>query len=174
MDDDWYRATTPRIDITRDNVITMGTIQTYMPAEAASPLGCLEQWQWCNSAFPRESGCGPLAGMFDAIYGAAPLFNLTAADLKLGPAAAATGTQFIWDILIKTSGSFHLNQFLYLLGAKPLSSQSLLESCVQFPIPRNQWQLDVTNWWNIILASVQATYVNTALGTTDPQLLQNT
>ena len=145
-----------------------------MPAEAASPLGCLEQWQWCNSAYPKESGCGPLASMLDSIYGVAPLFNITAAELDPARPSSPTksGTRLIWNTLIQVYAASALSDILTQLGAKSLSSQSLLISGLQQPLPLNQWQLDVMNWYNTVLASLQASYVQTARGTTDPELQQ--
>jgi hypothetical protein len=62
MDDDWYRATVAGPNFTYSAGFGSEIHTSYEPAEAASPLGCLEQWQWCNSALSKENGCGPLAG----------------------------------------------------------------------------------------------------------------
>jgi hypothetical protein len=71
---------------------------------------------------------------------------------------------------MKTSGSRDISDVLTQLGPKLLTSQSLLDGGVQNPLPRNQWQLDVTNWWHTVLAVVQIEYVQTAIGTTDPEI----
>lgn len=113
-------------------------------------------------------------GILDAVYGAAPMFNLTAADLdpERPTSSTDTGTRFIWDVLMKLSGSGGMSDMIEQLGAELLASQSLLSSGTQNPLPLNQWQLDVTNWWYTVLAAVQIEYVQTAVGTTDLEIRQ--
>jgi hypothetical protein len=137
-----------------------------MPVEAASPLGCVEQWQWCNSAYPGESGCGPLASLYDSVYGAAPFFNVTSEELDPARPFSSTknGTRLIWPVLIQSSSPSIISEVLSKLGDKSLSSQFLLNNGVQGPLPLNQWQLDVNGWYNTVLASIQAMFVQTALG----------
>ncbi|KAI9642009.1 hypothetical protein NHQ30_009880 [Ciborinia camelliae] len=167
LDDDWYRATVPGLNISSAGSPDART--TYKPEEAASPLGCVEQWQWCNSAFERETGCGPLASMQDALYGALSLFNLTSKDLdtERPSSKSASGTRLLWPSMMQGQLS-SLWVMLGYLGAKSLDSQSLLYDGIQYSLPQNQWQIDVTNWWNTTLAAVQGSYVDTAMGTTDP------
>lgn len=100
------------------------------------------------------------------------MFNLTAdvLDANRPTSSSDLGTRYIWDLLIKTSGTRAISEMLDQLGAKSLTSQILLDSGVQSPLPQNQWQLDVTNWWYTALAAAQIEYVETAVGTTDPEL----
>lgn len=171
--DDWYRANTP--STTRSATGLSGDVQAFRSEEAASPLGCVEQWQWCNGAYPTDAGCGPLASYLDALYGAAPLFNLTSKDItddlttRRPGSPTAVEARLLWPLSLQAD-RMHLHTILGRLGERFLASQSLLLSGVQYPLPRNQWQLDVTNWWHIILASVQDTLVNTAIGTSNPAL----
>jgi hypothetical protein len=58
------------------------TLHTWRMMEAASPLGSVEQWQWCNSVQAGNRQCGPLAGMSEAVSGAAPFFNTSTEDLE--------------------------------------------------------------------------------------------
>ena len=176
MDDEWYRATSFARNVSFVYSGNLGAMQTYRPAEAASPLGCLEQWQWCNSAYPKESGCGPLASLTDAVNGALPLFNLTFEEYfasQRPSSPTASGTRLIWPTMLQNSGGSDVPDMIEELGPKSLSSQSLIFDDIQEPLPQNQWQLDVINWWNIVLALVQAVYVDTAIGTADPDLLQS-
>jgi hypothetical protein len=46
-------------------------------------------------------------------------------------------------------------------------SQTLLYNGIQWPIAKDQWKADVTYWFNIILATTQAAFVDTALGPED-------
>ncbi|KAI1325083.1 hypothetical protein F5Y16DRAFT_411583 [Xylariaceae sp. FL0255] len=165
LDDEWYRATTPGGKIFLD--ISNGSSQTdYWSSEAASPMGCVEQFQWCNTAYPKGSNrCGPLASFIDALYGAGPLFNVTAEELDEDRPSAptATGTRLIWPSLILNGAGYGYRNMV--VQANSLSSQGLLKEGLQLPLPLNQWQLDVTAWWNASLAYLQSSFVNTAIGT---------
>lgn len=159
VDDDWYRATTPWRAIYWPPI--SGRLPTWRPDVSASPMGCLEQFQWCNSAYPRDRGCGPLASLLDSLFGAAPLFNLTNLtyeDLTRGRPLSSdtTSARLIWPWLAMTGYPTTLPALLGSLGTRSLASQSTLFSGVQSPLPENQWQLDVLQWWHIILAAVQA------------------
>ncbi|OTA94888.1 hypothetical protein M434DRAFT_381929 [Hypoxylon sp. CO27-5] len=169
-DDAWYRGTDPYG--TFSNVAANESHQKYRPQEAASPMGCIERWQWCNSAYPPETGCGPLTGSLDALYGAAHLFNLTVEDLAPDRPSSPTavGTQLIWPALIFLGNPQSIKYPLVHLGAKSLISQSQLSSGVQLGLSTNQWQLDVIHWWNTVLASIQASYIDTARGYNDPEV----
>ncbi|KAK8117983.1 uncharacterized protein PG998_006264 [Apiospora kogelbergensis] len=97
ISDAWYRA--DHMNGTLAILNETRAANTYFPTEAASPMGCVQQYQWCNSEYPRS-----------------------------------------------------------------LSSQSSLIQGIQLPLSEDQWKLDVSNWWNITLAYMQAAFVDTALG----------
>jgi hypothetical protein len=143
-----------------------------MPEEAASPLGCVEQWQWCNSAYSRELGCGPLAWMQDAFAGALPFFNLAREmlDDERPPANTSAGTRLIWPALVQYAGSAQVGWAVEELKTSVLASQSVLVGGVQYPLPKNQWKLDVTNWWNTLLAKTQTNLVKSTIGLTGPEM----
>ncbi|KAI1073779.1 hypothetical protein F5B20DRAFT_565793 [Whalleya microplaca] len=166
-DDDWYRANVPYANATLYN--EDGIIPLYHQQDAASPMGCVEQMQWCNLAYPKDRGCGPLAGFVDALYGAAPLFNLTEDELDLDRPASPleTGTRLLWPALILRNNPTTLATVIQFLGARSLISQTRLYNGIQFQLPKNQWQLDVTNWFNTLLASVQESFIDTILGPSD-------
>ncbi|KAI0456529.1 hypothetical protein F5B21DRAFT_522677 [Xylaria acuta] len=174
MDDGWYRATDLLTTII--NSFASGSQKVYRPSVAASPMGCVEQWQWCNSAYPRDRGCGPLAGSADALYGAATLFNLTGEELYLERpfSPGSLGTRLIWPYLLIYGYPTALPQLLGHLGTKSLASQSRFYSGVQWPLPNNQWQLDVIQWWNTILASVQASWLVVKSSISDAQFREYT
>ncbi|KAI8630387.1 hypothetical protein F5Y19DRAFT_474166 [Xylariaceae sp. FL1651] len=162
--DTWYHATTPGAVYTSSG---FGSLQGYRLNEAASPMGCVEQYQWCNNAYPKESGCGPLGSLFDSIYGAAPLFNLTAKDLDNNARGSIneTGERLFWPALMLGNGLYITQaSVVFQLGTKSLASRKSLYGGVQYTLAENQWQLDVTNWWDIMLASVQAIFVDVAVG----------
>jgi hypothetical protein len=161
-DDGWYRATTQNFNLTQEGF--SGTAPAYRPDEAAFPMACLEQWQWCNGENP--DACGPLGGLIDALIGAAPVFNLTAEDLEptRPVASGSTESRLIWAGLISVSFPSILSTILGSLELKSLASQTQFYGGVQRPIREEQWKYDVTHWWNILNAQLQASYVETALG----------
>ncbi|KAI1736545.1 hypothetical protein F4680DRAFT_468988 [Xylaria scruposa] len=169
-DDVWYRATVRTGNIS--NVQSPGSVPTYRPSESASPMGCVEQWQVCNLAYPTDQGCGPLAGFLDALIGAAPLFNLTSEDFDSDPPVSSTsiGTRLIWSFAVLDGASPNIGLLLSYLGAKALASQDQLISGIQWFLPKNQWQQDVTYWWNSVLSLIQISFVKTVYSDTDPQL----
>lgn len=164
--DAWYRAT--RLDGILESSLSNGSGHTYSTTEAASPLGCVQQYQWCNSEYTIPRGCGPLAAWMDALAGAYPLFNLTAEDYFVGvrrlPSITERGSRIAWPTQIGDLEKFGIYDVLQSFGAKALASQTLLRSGFQTALSENQWQLDVTNWWNTTLAFHQAIFVHTALG----------
>ncbi|KAK7999498.1 hypothetical protein PG990_012098 [Apiospora arundinis] len=159
-EDDWYRATVPDSTFTRGNLT--GVRQRYRPDEAASPLGCVEQYQWCRD--PAQGQCGELAGEVDALYSAGPLFGLTDKDLDLDrpTSRSKSGSLLIWTYLML--GSRSLGVFIDSLSSSSLASVISLSQGNILQIEKNQWQLDVTKWWHIMLAGFQAKVVNTAQG----------
>lgn len=173
-DDGWYTAKTAGRYSTETG--STGGAQAYTFDEAASPLGCVQQWQWCNSAYPGTSGCGPLASSLDAIAGALPKFNLTQDQITTDNQeraklhTTATGARFQWSIMMHDSLLGGIYNIITSLGTKSLASQSSLFSGYQMTLGENQWQLDVANWWNIMLATYQSAFVETALGEADPEL----
>ncbi|KAK8121693.1 hypothetical protein PG984_010363 [Apiospora sp. TS-2023a] len=146
----------------------------YRPDEAASPLGCLEQFQWCRD--PDLGHCGTLDSSWNAIYSAAPWFDLTSEDVdnhfaNAGKSIPQTrhGSLLLWTYLtLGSSGG--LASLTENLGPGTLASQTLLSEGFIVDVPQNQWQIDVTQWWHTMLASVQARFVNTAHGGIDSGL----
>ncbi|KAI1322756.1 hypothetical protein F5Y16DRAFT_29265 [Xylariaceae sp. FL0255] len=166
MNDEWYRATVPSVKVTGTLSLNQ-SVATYTLSEAASPLGCAQQFQWCNTAYPNDSGCGPLASAEDALYGAAQFFNLSETDLEPSRPSSdqAAGTRLIWPGLMTLDSVWNeISSLVTVFGTQTLASQDLLDGGIQLPLPLNQWQMDVTKWWNLSLASLQSSFLETALG----------
>ncbi|KAI0527848.1 hypothetical protein F5B22DRAFT_582560 [Xylaria bambusicola] len=159
--DPWYRATVPGQNY-RDS-LTSGIWPTWRTEEAASPLGCTVQLQLCNTGLPEGSRCGPLASESDAYEGALELFGVSAN----GTAKDINGVRFnwFWDEYWMSPGTI-----LAELGRQALISTQTLNNGIQTTLPDNQWQLDVTNWWEGSLASYQMAAVKQATGPNDPSL----
>lgn len=65
----WYRGTARAR--TLPNAGDDRPTTWYRSEEAASPMGCVEQTQFCST----PDRCGPVGSMVDTAAGAAPLFN---------------------------------------------------------------------------------------------------
>lgn len=167
-EDAWYRATVPG-NVISDGFHT-GTRTVYWPEEAASPLGCVAQFQFCNTALAPDKRCGPLASWDDAVFESAPLFNTTGLELFEGDdfPTSQIASRFIWLLTILNNAATNLAELLETLGTESLVSKASLMQGLMGPLPPNQWQLDVTHWWSTYLASVQAAFVETAMGPADP------
>lgn len=169
--DAWYRATRAYTKLGTSKI--SASLPLYIFDEAASPLGCVQQLQWCNPEYPIPEGCGPLASSLDALEGAFPLFNITMGDWTSDESLAANnglssdterGSRLLWPFLVDSTTTTGVDEFLASWGAKALASQTMLKSGVQLSLSENQWQVDVAKWWNTTLAFHQAIFVNTALG----------
>ncbi|KAI1120546.1 hypothetical protein F5Y10DRAFT_289605 [Nemania abortiva] len=146
--DPWYRATTP--DMNRTFESGENYVHGFRMDEAASPLGCAIQWQFCQPGLSGALICGDLASFNDATFSF--LRRAVHKDNKLywyldifynAPA--------LWDAIGK-------------LNSQSLTSQTTLIYGSQGFIPENQWQLDVAHWWATLLAAAQASFVNTVIG----------
>lgn len=169
-EDLWYRATIRGRSLHLSSGSQVNeSIPRYIPEEAASPMGCAKQYQFCNPSLPEESRCGPLASWDDAVDGAAPLFNLTEEQYDEELSDNATGARFSWLVSLLGSGS-SIAAIISILSANALASQQYMTAGNLAEIPNDQWQLDVSRWFSIHLGAVQADVVATALGPTNPAL----
>ncbi|KAH8898663.1 hypothetical protein GQ53DRAFT_358234, partial [Thozetella sp. PMI_491] len=166
-DDAWYQAHTPGAQAYYG--LTAGLTQEYQSDEAASPMGCVEQFQYCNPSLPEDRRCGPLASFYDASLQAAPMFGLTPEDLMNNMTADdPMGSRYIWLANYLSSSATLPPSIIQALGARVLLSQQTLHDGYQTELPKDQWKLDVTHWWSTWLASLQAGYASTATGPQDP------
>lgn len=168
--DPWYRATIPG-----DAVIVPdlnGTVPVYQQEEAASPLGCLQQFQFCNPSLSSNK-CGPLASWADAQVESAPLFGITTEQFVQETAPtlnSSISSRYEWLILLLSSTHATIGNIIVDLGPEALTSIKYLSHGYMGILPANQWQVDVRYWWATYLASLQAGVVNTAHGPADPAL----
>ncbi|KAK4202751.1 hypothetical protein QBC40DRAFT_39844 [Triangularia verruculosa] len=170
-EDPWYQATTPGRFLQTSNA--EGGRNVYNKDDAASPVGCVRQYQLCRGGQTRDSRCGPLAGAVDAIVGAAHLFELGADDLRsmnLSDSTPEAASQFDWFWTIRQVMAKDPYDIVNTLGVSALASPQSLRSGVQGPLPTDQWQTDMATIWNTSLASLQAAFVEVATGTTRPSL----
>lgn len=169
--DPWYRATVPRVEIDSPNADD-GVSIVYQPEEAASPMGCTEQFQFCNSPHSM-SRCGPLASWMDAMVQSAPLFGMTSADfVNTNEPNGTMISRYQWLTWILAGVSLSASRIVATLGPDSLGSLKYFANGFGFlwSLPDDQWQLDVEYWWAMSLASLQTALVDTARGSADSVL----
>lgn len=169
----WYRGTVPSGKWLPRHSPTSPAQVAYSPDEAASPLGCLQQYQICNI---DENHCGPLKGFVDYQIQSASIFNVSEETEKASEDTGLVennplGQRFQWFTMIMSYGTvITLSNSLSQLGPYSLSSQSLMRDGLIGSLAENQWQLDVERWWATGLASLQAGMVEVAVGSTEVAL----
>lgn len=160
--DEWYRATASFA--TMRNILDDGSLQIYRTSEAASPLGCASQWQFCNT---NTSACGPTTSLYDAMSRSLEAFGVSGNESI--PNRSPAKDRLEW--LMATLGTETMNEAAVLRHQQDnalMSKQSLFQG-YQGPIPDDQWQLDVTNWFSIYLAIMQSNLLQTASGFMEAQ-----
>ncbi|KAK2613403.1 hypothetical protein N8I77_000321 [Diaporthe amygdali] len=166
--DPWYRGTNPSRVVHYRGLD--GNITLYGPEEAASPLGCVQRYQYCNAL--KE--CGSLASWHDALTSASTLFDQTPHDIEwsteTSPRLNAVASRFYMFESILNSAS-DLSDFPNSLGSSSLLSAQQYTQGLMGPLADNQWQLDVSHWFAMRMASMQAAFVDTAHGPRDESLL---
>lgn len=167
MHDDWYRASTPHgiLNATRNS--SGKTNPSYHSDEAASPLGCLSQIQYCIIGSSGERKCGPLSSEEDSFAQAALTFGFVDEDLSpiRTSSSSAKGSRFFWTTnILDYSAGLTLYDIVNHLGPRSLASQTGLTQGIQGPLPVDQWKHDVTRWYNASKAATQAAFINTAHG----------
>lgn len=171
--DPWYRGTVPGEQVSYIGQKDSATL--YQPEEAASTLGCVQQYQFCSPSLPEDRRCGPLASLSDSILESLTLFNVTKEEFRTNQFTShRLGSRFQWLLMQLRNSVVGMDRILITLGPRALESHKYFTSGVIGELPDNQWQIDVSHWFAIYLASVQAEVVNTAMGPTDPTLSKYT
>lgn len=168
--DPWYRATVPGDTIQMQRPDKQ--VVVYQSEEAASPMGCVRQFQFCNPSLSSNQ-CGPLVSWADAQVESAPLFGITTAEMQnetYPNPSSAIGSRYAWLIQVLTWAQGTIESVILNLGPDALASLKELNDGIMGPLPNNQWQLDVRYWWATFLSSTQAAVVNAAHGPADPAL----
>lgn len=158
-EDAWYQiAQTPIKPPLPDAYVSPPDV--FLPLEPASPLGCTDQYQFCNPAYQGGRACGPLTGLYDAIAGAAPLFDTSIEEYVNDTIQADLAARFFYFLNTLSDGT--TPDILQTLGPASLSSQVNLSNTAQSYVADNQWQLDVVHWWDILMAGRQSLFLDAA------------
>lgn len=136
--DPWYRATVPGNSFRSPSTDNDNFI-TYRPDEAASPMGCTEQFQFCNPSLPSRSRCEPLASINDAQIQSAPLFGMTTADFfeNTSPPSGTMISCYQWLVMIINHMTPSTATLVTWLGPISLSSTKYLNYGVMGLLPDN-------------------------------------
>ncbi|KAK4445119.1 hypothetical protein QBC34DRAFT_413567 [Podospora aff. communis PSN243] len=137
-------------------------VTEYRQKEPASPVGCRLQDQFCNPNKPAESACSPLGTIYDPVDRAYDVF-----DNDTSPSGLLERLGwFTW--ILADSVSFHQIPRT-LRSCSLLARYQLGSNGQQPPIPATQWMTDLTYWFQINMAMLQAAPVITATGPTIPE-----
>ncbi|KAF2135754.1 uncharacterized protein K452DRAFT_362977 [Aplosporella prunicola CBS 121167] len=146
--DDWYSAQQP--SLTRSNMqLGDEKLHTYKQDTPVSVLACTSQKQWCIS----KDRCTQLLSNHDAA--------ITAGDMAGDEAALAL---FKWLAWATVQSGPSISMAVSTLGSQALMARDKMFGSIQGPLPDNQWQIEVEDWFNVVLANMQATYVDVATG----------
>lgn len=162
VNDPLYSAHRPLAGL-RLAVVANETVTRYLRDEPAAVLGCVLQYQACNSKSPQNRGCTPPSGVGDLLFN---IFKMTESEKE--------ANTFAYYLRIALT-NLRLNAPYSIagrLGEWSLTSRYTLNLGVQVQLPDNQWQLDVEHWHEISMASLQGAVVNAATGPSDPSLLE--
>lgn len=167
--DPWYNGTSESVVTTiysdhDGNIIDVLNSTEYYGADAASPLGCRVQEQFCNPNLrdPSNSSlplCAPLSGYLDSAR--------LAIEHRIWPdepqhSAAAVRIDWFEALLHQRR---QLTVFVNALRSRALLARYTLTTAgTQARLPDNQWMLDVSHWLGIQLADMQAATIAMTTG----------
>ncbi|KAJ3577208.1 hypothetical protein NPX13_g3357 [Xylaria arbuscula] len=183
VDDPWYRSNVPATNTIYWKRLnsTYQPQETFQPAEAASPLGCATQSQICKGPSGLSSTCGSLTSYIDAFSGASTSLGIdldvfqnanTSKQIAELYASDEEASRYLWMLMALASYPKRMVETTDLLGSQSLASRRSLAYGIQGPLPNDQWKVDVSNWWNISLAALQASMVDAASGISDPAMVR--
>ncbi|KAI9812584.1 MAG: hypothetical protein M1827_004573 [Pycnora praestabilis] len=119
--------------------------------EPTTVLACVEQHQVCNPALPSKTGCTSLTGIL--------LVNDLLSSLDLNDRQLATV-----ELLRQALGSNLVNDVTQTLETSSLLATNTLSGIVSAGLPKNQWTIEVSNWFAIVMANSQRLVVEYATG----------
>ncbi|EAW06581.1 uncharacterized protein ACLA_082720 [Aspergillus clavatus NRRL 1] len=130
---------------------------TYMGDYYVNLLGCIDQYQFCNPNLAGDAGCTKLGG----IHSVAQDMILRNQRLSFSEDQATTIGRFL-------SAADYRSMYYAVQGrgGSALNIAQKLYNNFQYYVPRNQWQIEVSNWFAASLAKEQAWAVEWA---TSPQ-----
>ncbi|KAF2266955.1 hypothetical protein CC78DRAFT_566402 [Lojkania enalia] len=153
-DDPWFSAHEP-YTIPRST-----DLGGYLSDHLASPMGCIEQYQFCN---PHKSGqpCTDLAGILPASGDALTTLDLSPMQQEI----VNVIMNIVYALGVNIGAAFDPD------GLK-LAAQDSAYSAWQLPLPNNQWEIEMQHANNIVLANLQKAIVSYTQGPSTPEAQQ--
>ncbi|KAI0469235.1 hypothetical protein F4859DRAFT_505535 [Xylaria cf. heliscus] len=128
--------------------------------EPATVLACANQEQFCRPKAGGNPICEPLGDGYDHL---ASVQSLWPDDTKMQRYMAwSYGSYVLTGADIRT--------IVRQIGIASLTARFGLQSTVQGPLPNNQWQKEVQNWFYASLSTLQRLFVDVAAGPIDSRL----
>lgn len=154
VSDPWYAAHR-QMGQAYSSASAAGPSSFYLADEPATVLGCKMQYQSCDANLPAGNNCSLPGGVIDVDYS-----RIQHNDKK--------GRVLAWVLGAPKS----VLGVAVSLKSSSLASRYSLRQNIQIGLPDNQWQLDVENWHNIVLAGIQGGVVDSASGPNEPDILR--
>ena len=152
VSDPWFSATQTVNDT---NAFCLQEEKTlYIRDRPLTTMGCIQQWQICNTDTVKDSQCTPLQALSQA--------QASVANIDLSPNQMATVTR----IMKAATGA----SFYYVINAlsqstsSPLKARNLISNTIGLPLPNDQWQTETKYWVEILLAYLQQTSLDFGTG----------
>lgn len=161
VDDPWFSAHHPGPEITIIfNQDSSSTRQTYETDEPANPLACIQQIQVCNPNAHQGSQCQELGGLQT---------NLINTPLLWEDVGSRERMEWIRKII---AAHISAPDDILNFGGGSILLARLVQSAAQGRLlPPNHWQEEVIHWTGSMMASVQALFVETAMGVTKKEFV---
>lgn len=128
--------------------------QYFTADEPASIIGCKSQLQFCLPTSSLQRYCGPLSSTSDFRT------SINASNVPDEKTLALINT----FLPTAESSALSLSTIAWLMGSYALQAKTSLYGRQSGPLPDNQWQLDMENWYSITQSANQLSSVRVATG----------
>ena len=157
--DDWYRTTSQQTHkMTSGFAKTDGypdfRITLYYQDEPASPLGCVEQAQYCIIGPNSNPICTPLSSWWDIMT--RYLYELPGMLVNGNESAQLSRLFWFASVLLDVGFTWPIQY----LQANVLQSWFSRPMSCRGPLPANQWQIEVKHMFATALANLQHNVIN--------------
>lgn len=126
----------------------------YIREQPLTTIGCIQQWQICNTDSTQSSKCTPLQSV--------AVLQSSIDDLDLSPKQKAIAARII-DVAYGASFYYVVNS-LAQSTSSPLEARNLISATIGLPLPDKQWQTETKYWVEILLAYLQQASLDFSTG----------
>lgn len=140
---------------------TKGT-PAYERDEPVGVMGCVSQYQFCNPSLPADSQCEPLSSSNNSYW--EPSDKLW--PDKKDQAFVKWGKNIIYASLALSPNSVYTTAGIGALLVRSNLKTGLLSAD---SVPNNQWQLEMAHSFEVMLASLQGSFLDNTNGPSSPK-----